>query len=198
MLVNMKESELKKSKLYSEELGIDLSKKKPAELFKWFIASILFGARISETIAKNTYKTLEKYKLLKPQKILKAGWNFLVNPIMRQGGYVRYDGKTSDILLKISDMLIKKYNGNLNNLHDKAKDSKDLENKLMEFHGIGPTTVNVFLRELRPYWKKANPKPSPIAKKLAKKFKISLKKYNRKSITFARIEAGLIRARKSK
>ena len=98
MLFNMKESELKKSKLYSEELGIDLSKKKPAELFKWFIASILFGARISETIAKNTYKTLEKYKLLKPQKILKAGWNFLVNPIMRQGGYVRYDGKTSDTL----------------------------------------------------------------------------------------------------
>jgi len=189
--------ELKKSQLYSEELGIDLSKKKPAELFKWFIASILFGARISEAIAKNTYKTLEKYKLLNPKKILNAGWAFLVNPIMREGGYVRYDGKTSDTLLKICNMLIKKYNGNLNNLHDKAKNNKGLENKLIEFHGIGPTTVNIFLRELRPYWKKANPEPLSIVKRLAKKFKIDLNKYNRKSITFVRIEAGLIRLRKA-
>jgi hypothetical protein len=46
-------SKLKKSRLYSEELGIDLGKNDEGELFKWFLASILFGARISETIAKN-------------------------------------------------------------------------------------------------------------------------------------------------
>lgn len=43
---------LKGSLLYSEELGIDLKKNNDDELFKWFLASILFGARISETIAK--------------------------------------------------------------------------------------------------------------------------------------------------
>ena len=89
-------NELKRSKLYSEELGISLKRNNDEELFKWFLASILFGARISETIAKNTYKIFEKYKLLNPEKIVKAGWNFLVNPIMREGGYVRYDGKTSN------------------------------------------------------------------------------------------------------
>jgi hypothetical protein len=49
-------SKLKKSRLYSEELGIDLGKNDEGELFKWFLASILFGARISETIAKNSPK----------------------------------------------------------------------------------------------------------------------------------------------
>ena len=80
---------LKRSELYSEELGIYLKENNDKEIFEWFLASILFGARISEAIAKNTYKIFERYNLLKPKKILKAGWDFLVNPIMREGGYVR-------------------------------------------------------------------------------------------------------------
>ena len=186
---------LKRSKLYSEELGINLKKGTDREIFKWFLASILFGARISETIAKNTYRTFEKYKLLEPKKILKAGWSFLVNPIMREGGYVRYDGKKSSQILEDCQMLLEKYHGSLNKLHQSAKNNAELENKLMEFYGIGPITTNIFLRELRPFWRKANPEPLPIVNKIARKFKINLKKFNRKSITFVRVEAGLIRLR---
>lgn len=186
---------LKRSKLYSEELGIDLRKNSKEELFKWFLASILFGARISETIAKNTYKTFERYRLLNPKKILEAGWDFLVNPIMREGGYVRYDGKTSTQILMNCDTLIKKYDGDLKNLHRIAKDNKELEDKLMSFYGIGPVTTNIFLRELRPFWRKANPEPLPIVRKIAKKYRINLNKYKRKTLTFVRIEAGLIRLR---
>ena len=187
---------LKRNRLYSEELGIKLNEKKDDEIFKWFLASILFGARISETIAKNTYKTFEKYGLLTPRRILDAGWDFLVNPIMREGGYVRYDGKTSTQILKNCETLLKKYDGSLNKLHEKAKDSNDLENGLLEFYGIGPITVNIFLRELRPFWEKADPKVLPIVKKRAKEFGVKLDDYNRKSLTFVRIEAGLIRLRK--
>ncbi len=107
--------ELKRTMLYSEELGIELKKNNDDGLFKWFLASILFGARISETIAKNTYRAFEKYNLLEPQKILKAGWDFLVDPIMREGGYVRYDFKTSTKILKICEYLIGEYGGSLRN-----------------------------------------------------------------------------------
>jgi len=189
-------NKLKRSRLYSEELGIKLDEKKDDEIFKWFLASILFGARISETIAKNTYKTFEKYGLLTQRKILHAGWDFLVNPIMREGGYVRYDGKTSTQILKNCETLLKKYDGSLNKLHEKAKDSNDLENRLLEFYGIGPITVNIFLRELRPFWEKADPKVLPIVKKRAKGFGIKLDDYSGKSLKFVRIEAGLIRLRK--
>jgi len=48
---------------------------------------------------------------------------------------------------------------------------------------------------LRPFWEKANPEPLPIVKKIAKKYKIKLDEYNKKSLTFIRIEAGIIRLR---
>lgn len=190
-------NELKRSLLYSEELGIELKKDNNEELFKWFLASVLFGARISESIAKHTYQTFEKYKLVEPQRILRAGWDFLVNPIMREGGYVRYDFKTSTKILKICETLIEEYDGNLKKLHEESKDEKDLENNLLNFYGIGPVTVNIFLRELRPYWEKADPEPLPIVRKLAVNLGIDLDKYRRKSIVFTRIEAGLIRLRRT-
>jgi len=189
-------NKLKRSRLYSEELGVKLNEKKDDEIFKWFLASVLFGARISETVAKNTYRTFERYRLLTPEKILDAGWDFLVDPVMREGGYIRYDGKTSTQILKNCETLLKKYNGSLNKLHENAKDSNDLENRLLEFYGVGPITVNIFLRELRPFWEKDNPNVLPIVKKLAKRFRIKLDNYSRKSLTFIRIEAGLIRLRK--
>ncbi len=187
---------LKRSRLYSEELGIELKKNNNEELFKWFLASTLFGTRISETIAKNTYKTFEKYNLLTPQKILKARLDYLVNPIMREGGYVRYDGKTSSQILRNCETLRKKYDGSLKKLHSSSKDNKDLETRLLNFYGIGPVTMNIFLRGLRPYWKNSDPEPLPIVKKSAKQCKVDLTKYNRKSLAFARIESGLIRLRK--
>lgn len=188
--------ELKRSLLYSEELGIDLKKNSDEELFKWFLASILFGARITESIAKNTYRAFERYNLLEPQKILDAGWDFLVNPIMREGGYVRYDFKTSTKILKICETLIREYDGSLKKLHEVSRDAKDLEKRLLNFYGIGLVTMNIFLRELRPYWRKADPEPLPIVRKIDQDLDISLDEYNRKSITFSRIEAGLIRLRR--
>ena len=187
---------LKKSELYSEELGIYLKEDSDKEIFKWFLASILFGARISETIAKNTYQTFERYNLLEPRKIIKSGWDFLVNPIMREGGYVRYDGKTSTQILRNCETLLQEYRGSLKELHKEAQNSKDLEGRLTNFYGIGPITTNIFLRELRPFWEKANPEPLPIVKKIAERYKIELDKYNKKNMTFVRIEAGLIRLRK--
>jgi len=168
--------------LYSKELGINLNKKDKEEVFKWFLASLLFGARISETIAKRTYKTFEKYNLLTPQKILEAGWDFLVNPIMREGGYVRYDGKTSDKILKCCQKLLKEYKGNLNNIEKQAKNSKDLERKIQEFYGVGPVTCRIFLRELRGIWKKANPEIGKTVRLSTRKLKLksdvkSLQKY---------------------
>ncbi len=189
-------SKLPESPLFSEELGIRLKKKTDSELFKWFLASILFGARISETIARNTYLSFERHSLLSPEKIISAGWDFLVFPVMREGGYVRYDEKTSSKVLKICEKLIKEYGASLKRLHAAARDGRDLEELLLEFYGVGPVTVNIFLRELRPFWNKANPEPLPLVKELARKLKIELDSFDRKSIEFARLEAGLIRLRK--
>ncbi len=83
---------------YSEILGIDLSKGKDEEIFKWFFASLLFGAPITESSVIKTYKSFEKYDVLTPQKIVRTGWEGLVK-ILDEGSYTRYDFKTADKLL---------------------------------------------------------------------------------------------------
>lgn len=192
--------------LYSEELGIDLSQSDPAELFKWFVAALLFGARITETIAKNTYKAMERHKLLTPEKILAANiWDLI--KVMGEGGYVRYDGKTSNELKRASDQLLKKCKGDLNQVHTQARNSHDLEERLQEFYSVGPVTCRIFLRELRGIWKKADPETDHFVRAGAKELGIkgdlkSLKAYWRKHRTkgydFRHFEVALLRLGKKK
>lgn len=186
-------AELEKSPLYSETLGIDLSAGTEAEIFRWFLASRLFGGRISETIATHTYQSFIRHGLTTPDKILAAGWDFLVNPVMREGGYVRYDESRSSQLLRNCERLLKEYDGKLSELHEQAADNADLEKRLEAFSGVGPVTANIFLRELRPWWKKADPEPLPAVYRTAEKLGIDLARYDHKSLAFIRLEAGLIR-----
>ena len=186
---------LQHSQLCSEELDIDLAKRSDSAYFRWFLASLLFGARISETTAKNTYRSFIRHGLTNPQKILAAGWDFLVYPVMREGGYVRYDGRKSTQVLRDCETLMTDYGGSLSRLHDAARDARDLEERLLAFYGVGPMTMNIFLREMRPFWAKADPAPLPAVKRQAKRLSIDLDRHRRKSLTFVRIEAGLIRRR---
>lgn len=146
---------------YSVSLGIDLDSRGKGEIFKWFLAAVLFGARISEDVAARTYQEFSKRKLTTPEALLRRGWDGLVEALDR-GGYVRYDFKTATKLLDIADELVREYQGDLNQLHEEAADPRDLERKLMRFKGIGPVTVNVFLREMRGIWGKADPLPSDL------------------------------------
>lgn len=148
---------------YSRMLGIDLASGKPAETYKWFIAAVLFGARISEAIAVRTYREFDKAGILSPRKMLDAGWTRLVE-ILDRGGYVRYDFKTATKLLGVNHVLIQQYNGDLNMLHDCSQDASDLEQRIRQLgKGIGEVTTNIFLREMRGIWRKAAPVPSQLA-----------------------------------
>ena len=188
--------ELERSLLYSAELGIDLGQGTNDAYFRWFLASLLFGAQISETTAKNTYRAFIRHGLTTPAKIVDAGWDFLVSTVMREGGYVRYDGRKSTQVLRDCETLIASYGGSLRRLHDCARDPRDLEYILLTFYGLGPVTVNIFLRELRPFWAKAAPDPLPAVDRIAKEARVNLARYDRKSLVFARVEAGLIRQRR--
>jgi hypothetical protein len=115
---------------------------------------------------------------------------------MREGGYVRYDSRKSIQILRNCKTLLDEYGGSLSRLHQIAENSEDLERRMRDFYGVGPITVNIFLRELRPYWRKADPKPLPVVKEIARKLNVDLGRYRRKTGPFVRIEAGLMRLRK--
>lgn len=188
------EARLERSLLYSEELGIRLRAGADREIFKWFLASLLFGGHISETIARNTYRAFARHRLLTPRSILRAGFDTLVYPVMREGGYVRYDGRKSTQILRDCERLIDEYGGRLTRLHDLAAHAGDLEARLQRFYGVGPVTANIFLRELRPVWRKADPEPLPAVRALARRWGVDLARRRRRGVAFARLEAGLVRA----
>ena len=59
----------------SEDLGIDLHLGKEGELFKWFLACLLFGKPIQQEVAKRTYLEFVDAGLVTPEAILRAGWD---------------------------------------------------------------------------------------------------------------------------
>ncbi len=154
-----------KGRLFSDDLGIAVAR----EPFPWLVAAILFGHRISATIAKRTYKALARRHLLTPRAILRAGRDELIEA-MGEGGYVRYDNMTSDFLIGLSQRLLDEYGGKAETIHNRAATSADLERALLAFKGVGPVTLNIFLRELRGVWAKADPPLSKLAVDAARAF----------------------------
>jgi len=159
------EEELSYLPSYSQELGLDLTK--PEDRVRWFLASILFAKRISAEVAKRTFRQFEKEGLDTPEKMLAAGWDRLVE-VLDSGGYVRYDFSTATNLLEIMRILTDT-NGDLEEIHRGATGPRDLERRLEAIKGVGPVGANIFLRELRGIWEKADPKPSDVAKKAARR-----------------------------
>ena len=148
---------------YASALGIDLAAPDAGERFKWFLAAVLYGARISESLAARTWREFAAHGVLAPDRIVETGWDGLVR-ILDAGGYVRYDYKTATKLLAVCEALIRDYGGSLDTLHDVAADPRDLESRLKALgKGIGDTTVAIFLRELRGIWAWAEPPLSPLA-----------------------------------
>ena len=171
---------------YSEELKIDLTQ--PKGRFQWFLASILFGARISEKIACRTYLALQKSGIDTHDKILSAGWDELVR-LLDEGGYVRYDFSTATKLIDIMSSLKERY-GTLEDLYQQSSDTEDLVIRLREFKGIGPVTAQIFLREMRGIWD-IHPEVSDKALKMAERLGIDLDEFSGERLS--RAETALIK-----
>lgn len=184
--MNMIECLLSKFPLYSEDLNIDLTQ--PKGRFQWFLASILFGARISEKIACRTYMAFQTAGIDTPEKILSAGWNELVR-ILDESGYVRYDFSTATKLIDIMSSLKARY-GTLEDLYKQSSDTEDFEARLREFKGIGPVTAQIFLREMRGIWD-IRPEVSDKALKMAGWLDIDLGEFSGERLS--RIETALIK-----
>lgn len=147
---------------FSKELGIEVQSG-PEERQKWFLAAILYGAPISGAVAARTYRVFAANGVLTPKAVLAKGWDNLV-VLLDEGGYTRYDFKTAAKLLAVMEALQANYQGDLEQLAAASRDYPDLERRLCELApGIGPTTAQIFLRELRGIWTAAEPPISPLA-----------------------------------
>ena len=135
---------------YARGLRIDLSSRNEEELFKWFLACLLFGKPIQTEIAERAFQELVAARLTNPSAVLRAGWDKLVR-LLDRAHYVRYDFSTATKLLEVCEELKRRY-GTLTNLLAQARTASELSHRLQEFKHIGPVTTRIFLRDVRPVW----------------------------------------------
>lgn len=191
----MKDFVVRYGQPYSDMLGISLKSGRNEEIIRWFLAAILYSKPIRESSATRTYQCFEKYGVTSGRRILRAGWDRLVQ-ILDEGGYTRYDFSTADKLLEVFGNLERRYDGNLTRLYEKSKDEVELEANLKALgKGIGDTTVSIFLRDMRYIWNRAEPKPTPLVTVATKRLRIrDLKQYAKKhGMDIVRLETALLR-----
>lgn len=141
-----------RARIGPKDLGIDLSKGTDVEVFRWLVACQLFGARISQDIAARTFCVLDEAGMLTPGKLADADWQHLVD-LLVEGGYRRYDESTAAELIEVGKLAVDKYGGRITRIRQDADSKKELGERLREFKGVGPTSAEIFLREMAPKWK---------------------------------------------
>ena len=134
----------------SKKIGIELSSRKEPELFKWFLACLLFGKPIQREIAERAYTELISAGLRNPDAVLRAGWDELIR-LLDEAHYVRYDFSTATKLLEVCRELKQRY-GSMKKLIAAARTGSELSARLQEFKHVGPVTARIFTREVGPIW----------------------------------------------
>ena len=142
----------------AKKLGINLSSRHEAELFKWFLACLLFGKPIQQEIAERAYARLVSAGLRNPDAVLRAGWDELVR-LLDEAHYVRYDFSTATKLLDVCRELKMRY-GDVTRMIEEVRTASELSSRLQEFKHIGPVTARIFTREVAPIWYESR-RPSP-------------------------------------
>ncbi|MBA1431773.1 DNA methylase [Pseudomonas orientalis] len=131
----------------ASELGIELKPDDDSSLFKWFIASFLMGKRIQAPIAAQAYKVIvEEEGRDTPRKLQHCTSRELV-AMLGRAHYVRYDETTAQRLLDLSAKLNADYSGKITRILQVSDDRQAFEKRLAEFDGVGPKTVEIFMRD---------------------------------------------------
>jgi endonuclease III len=139
--------QIDKDRVSPKDLNIDLTGQPEDEVFKWFLACLLFARPISQEIAAKTFRILDDHGLSTPQRLAEANWQELVS-LLGDGGYRRYDESTARELIDFGKRMLELYEGDILRIREEAHDDQDVHKRLQEFTGIGPTAVQIFLREL--------------------------------------------------
>ena len=131
----------------ASDLGIALERDDESALFKWFIASFLMGKRIQAPIAAQAYRVIvEEQGRDTPRKLQHCTSRELVSMLGR-AHYVRYDESTAQRLLDLSAKLNAEYAGKITRMRDASEDRQAFEKRLGEFEGVGPKTIEIFMRD---------------------------------------------------
>jgi len=182
---------------FAEDLGIDAANE-PSPLFCLLISALLFSTRISHTIAAKSARILFERGWTTPESMAATTWEQRVQAL-DEGGYVRYDERTSTMLGEAARMLIDLYQGDLRKLRLAAKRDPAREHYLLDqFKGVGDVAINIFFREAQLAWPELFPFADEKALASAKKLGLpadpeKLRALARSRLNFVRLMSALVR-----
>ncbi|MFS0827092.1 HhH-GDP family DNA glycosylase [Pseudomonas phoenicis] len=131
----------------AKNLALDLDNLCGPDTFLWLVAAFLIGKRIRAPVAVAAYRQLvQRQGLDSPAKFVACSHATLVRSL-GEAGYRRYDESTARRL----QALARKFAAQMPHQHADLLAGKttqaDFERWLLEFEGIGPKTVEIFMRE---------------------------------------------------
>jgi 3-methyladenine DNA glycosylase/8-oxoguanine DNA glycosylase len=132
--------------MHAADLGIDLADGKPQQLYRWFLASVLFARPIRQEQAAETYRVLIDHGFTSPGKFVGAGREQL-RGVLDEGGYGRFDYQMTDALHDAMHT-IDADEGSVSHLVRSASSRAELRESLEALKGVGPKAVEIFLRDI--------------------------------------------------
>ncbi|WP_314173485.1 HhH-GDP family DNA glycosylase [Streptomyces winkii] len=136
---------------YAEQAGITL-RDTPSPLYRLLVLSMLLSARIRADVAVASSRALSDAGMKDARRMADATWQERVDAL-GVGGYRRYDERTATQLGDGAELLLSKYKGDLRGMREGRKTAE----RLREVPGIGPTGVDIFLREAQAVWPEFGP-----------------------------------------
>ena len=112
-----------KDRTDAADLGLDLSGGDDATLFRWLVACLLFGARISQDRAAAAFAELDGDGVLTPQGLAEASDAHLV-ALLDAGRYTRFDDSKAAELRRLGRDVLDRYDGRLSALPEGAQDDQ--------------------------------------------------------------------------
>jgi endonuclease III len=142
---------------FADELGILLDEGGPTELFQLLTAALLMSARIRSDVAVAAARALYEHGCTDAQAMVDTSWQERVDAL-GEGSYVRYDESTATYLGETAQLVLDRYDGDLNQLREAAEhDPGRIHSLLQECKGIGRVGADIFCREAQRVWPELRP-----------------------------------------
>ena len=137
--------------LFSEEIGADIARDEPQQLFFWLLGALLMSSRISAGNAVEALQALKADGTHKIDAIKAANRQHLVS-VLNHNGYARFDNQGADYIRGAARLVDEHYGGDLRRLRDRAETRDGILDALTEVKGIGQTGAAIFAREAQIAW----------------------------------------------
>ena len=130
----------------AHDLGLDPASGSAEDLYGWFLASLLFGRPIQQSVSADTWKVLIDHGLTSPGRFADYDREGL-RALLDEGHYARIDYVMTDELHDVMKT-VKSEHRSVSEMVKRAESRRSLESTLTEMKGVGPKTAEIFLREI--------------------------------------------------